>query len=152
MAKVDRMFEGGGAPSGIGRAVGRVRNTKTSANRNIKLETKMSKTGTPPGYKWGMGSKTKGGKETLIVASTGKGSSVGNAAKIKGPLRNTKENTVKAIAKVENKPYISPAADKQRIISGLMKNPSKPIPKWVSNTQRAKIEAARGPKTLKRNK
>jgi hypothetical protein len=39
----------------------------------------------------------------------------GNAAKIKGPLKNTKENIVKAIAKVEKKKYETPSAYKARM-------------------------------------
>ena len=151
MARADKVGEGFGGGGTAYVRVGRVRNTKTSANRNIKLENKMTKVGTPAGYRWGMGSQGKGKKESLIVVSVGKGSSMG-AAKIKGPMRTLKENTVKAISKADKLPYESPAKFKQRIIAELMKNPSRKIPNWVSNTQRAKIEAARGPKTLKRNK
>ena len=79
---------------------GRVRNTKTSANRNIKLENKLNKVGAPIGYKTGMGSQTKGGKESPIVVNT----KTGNAAKIKGPLKTTKENIIKAIYKADKQP------------------------------------------------
>ena len=83
----------------------------TSSNRNVKLEKKLSKIGTPPGYKTGMGSKIKGGKETAIVMNM----SSGNAAKIKGSLRNTKENIVKAIAKADKTKYETPSAYKARM-------------------------------------
>jgi hypothetical protein len=83
----------------------------TASNRNIKLEKKLSKVGAPPGYQTGMGSKVKGGKETVIVMNMGSG----NAAKIKGSLRNTKENIVKAIAKADKVKYETPSAYKARM-------------------------------------
>ena len=58
-----------------------------------------------------MGSKTKGGKETAIVMNVGSG----NAAKIKGPLKSTKENIVKAIAKADKTKYETPSAYKARM-------------------------------------
>ena len=83
----------------------------TAANRNIKLEKKLSKIGAPPGYKTGMGSKVQGGKETAIVMNVGSG----NAAKIKGPVKSTKENIVKAVAKADKTKYETPSAYKARM-------------------------------------
>jgi hypothetical protein len=126
----------------------RATSKKTSANRDIKLETKMSKVGTPTGYRWGLVSQGMGKKESIAVINM----LTRDGSKIKGPSKTLKENTVKAIFKADKLPYESPAKFKQRIIADLMKNPSKPIPNWVSATQKAKIKEARAPKTLPRNK
>jgi hypothetical protein len=92
----------------------------TATNRNNKLENKISgityKSGNPPGYAIGYGSKVKGGKETAIVVKipvttdsspSGKSKSIATteARKIKGKVKDTKSNIVKAIAKLEKKPY-----------------------------------------------
>ena len=84
---------------------------RTRANRNIKLEKKLFKIDAPTGYANAMGSKVKYGKETPIVVNL----KTGEAGKIKGSLRNAKENIVKGIARADEKKYETPSKFKARI-------------------------------------
>ena len=80
----------------------------TSANRNNKLEAKIDKIttkyGLPPGYLIGYGSQTKGGKESPLLIKPETKTKLGEAVKIKGKIKNTKQNIVDARSKLEGKP------------------------------------------------
>ena len=92
------------------------RNTKTAAKRNIRLERKIDKVGTPPGFGIGMGSKVKGGPESVIVENFRNRKQV----RVKGKQRNLKENVAKAVTKSANQKF-EPADKFRKRMRSIMK-------------------------------
>lgn len=92
------------------------RNKKTSARRNIGLEKKYHKVGSPPGFGIGMGSKVLGGQESLIVENFRTGKQV----RVKGKQRKLKENVARAVTKSANLKF-EPADKFRKRMRSIMK-------------------------------